>query len=105
MGTDEQTMAWMMDTYSIHSGYTVTGVVTGKPVSVGGSEGRGGATSRGVMYAAFSALHEADIDHRGATVAVQGFGKAGSLRSSSTTPAASSWRCRTGRAACTTRAA
>ena len=79
VGTDEQTMAWMMDTYSIHSGYTVTGVVTGKPVSVGGSQGRGAATSRGVMVAAFSALHEAGIDHRGATVAVQGFGKVGGL--------------------------
>jgi glutamate dehydrogenase (NAD(P)+) len=79
VGTDEQTMAWMMDTYSIHSGYTVTGVVTGKPVSVGGSEGRGGATSRGVMYAAFSALREAGVDPRGATVAVQGFGKVGGL--------------------------
>ncbi len=79
VGTDEQTMAWMMDTYSVNSGYTVTGVVTGKPVSIGGSEGRGGATSRGVMYAAFSALREAGIDHRGATVAVQGFGKVGGL--------------------------
>src|ERR687889_711225 len=79
VGTDEQTMAWMMDTFSAHKGYTVTGVVTGKPVSVGGSEGRGGATSRGVMYAAFSALREAGIDHRGATVAVQGFGKVGGL--------------------------
>ena len=79
VGTDEQTMAWMMDTFSIHSGYTVTGVVTGKPVSVGGSEGRRGATSRGVMYAAFSALHEAGVDHRGVTVAVQGFGKVGGL--------------------------
>ena len=79
VGTDEQTMAWMMDTYSIHSGYTVTGVVTGKPVSVGGSEGRGGATSRGVMYAAFSALREAGVNPRGATVAVQGFGKVGGL--------------------------
>jgi glutamate dehydrogenase (NAD(P)+) len=79
VGTDEQTMAWMMDTYSIHSGYTVTGVVTGKPVSIGGSQGRAGATSRGVMYAAFSALREAGIDHRGATVAVQGFGKVGGL--------------------------
>ena len=79
VGTDAQTMAWMMDTFSTHSGYTVTGVVTGKPVSVGGSEGRGGATSRGVMYAAFSALHEAGVDHRGATVAVQGFGKVGGL--------------------------
>jgi len=68
-----------MDTYSIHSGYTVTGVVTGKPVSVGGSEGRGGATSRGVLFAAFSALREAGVDPRGATVAVQGFGKVGGL--------------------------
>jgi len=79
VGTDAQTMAWMMDTFSAHKGYTVTGVVTGKPVSIGGSEGRGGATSRGVMYAAFSALHEAGVDHRGATVAVQGFGKVGGL--------------------------
>ena len=79
VGTDEQTMAWMMDTYSIHAGYTVTGVVTGKPVSIGGSEGRGGATSRGVMYAAFCALREAGVDPRGATVAVQGFGKVGGL--------------------------
>jgi glutamate dehydrogenase (NAD(P)+) len=79
VGTDEQTMAWMMDTYSAHKGYTVTGVVTGKPVSVGGSLGRGGATSRGVMYATFSALREAGVDHRGATVAVQGFGKVGAV--------------------------
>jgi glutamate dehydrogenase (NAD(P)+) len=79
VGTDEQTMAWMMDTFSIHSGYSVTGVVTGKPVSLGGSQGRAGATSRGVMVAAFSALREAGIDHRGATVAVQGFGKVGGL--------------------------
>jgi len=79
VGTDEQTMAWMMDTYSAHQGYTVTGVVTGKPVSVGGSLGRGGATSRGVMYATFSALRAAAVDHRGATVAVQGFGKVGGL--------------------------
>ncbi len=79
VGTDEQTMAWMMDTYSAHKGYTVTGVVTGKPVSVGGSLGRGGATSRGVMYSTFCALREAGVDHRGATVAVQGFGKVGGL--------------------------
>ena len=79
VGTDEQTMAWMMDTYSAHQGYTVTGVVTGKPISVGGSLGRGGATSRGVMYATFSALREHGVDHRGATVAVQGFGKVGGL--------------------------
>jgi glutamate dehydrogenase (NAD(P)+) len=79
VGTDEQTMAWMMDTYSIHSGYTTTGVVTGKPVSVGGSEGRGGATSRGVMYSAFCALRDAAIDPADVTVAVQGFGKVGAL--------------------------
>jgi len=79
VGTDEQTMAWMMDTYSTHAGYTVTGVVTGKPVSIGGSLGRGGATSRGVMYACFLALKEAGVDHRGVRVAVQGFGKVGGL--------------------------
>ncbi|MCW2543095.1 MAG: Glu/Leu/Phe/Val dehydrogenase, partial [Frankiales bacterium] len=79
VGTDEQTMAWIMDTYSMHSGYTVTGVVTGKPVSLGGSQGRGGATSRGVMYSAFSALKQAEVDHRGLRVAVQGFGKVGGL--------------------------
>ena len=56
IGTDEQTMAWMMDTYSVNKGHTVPGVVTGKPISLGGSLGRGGATCRGVMYAAFSAL-------------------------------------------------
>lgn len=79
VGTDEQTMAWFMDTYSIHSGYTVTGVVTGKPVAVGGSMGRGGATSRGVMYSAFCAMRDLGIGPREATVAVQGFGKVGGL--------------------------
>jgi glutamate dehydrogenase (NAD(P)+) len=79
VGTDEQTMAWMMDTYSMHSGYTVTSVVTGKPISIGGSQGRGGATSRGVMFSVFCALKEAGVDHRGARVAVQGFGKVGGL--------------------------
>ena len=79
VGTDEQTMAWMMDTYSVQSGYSVTGVVTGKPVAIGGSEGRGGATSRGVMFATFSALREAGVDYRGVSVAVQGFGKVGGL--------------------------
>jgi glutamate dehydrogenase (NAD(P)+) len=74
-------MAWMMDTYSVNAGYSVPGVVTGKPVAIGGSEGRGGATSRGVMYSAFAALREFGVDHRGATVAVQGFGKVGGLAS------------------------
>jgi glutamate dehydrogenase (NAD(P)+) len=79
VGTDEQTMAWMMDTYSVQTGYTTTGVVTGKPVSIGGSEGRGGATSRGVLYSAFCALRDADLDPADMTVAVQGFGKVGAL--------------------------
>lgn len=77
VGTDEQTMAWLMDTFSIHSGYTVTGVVTGKPLSIGGSLGRGGATSRGVMYTVFNALREAGLQPSDVSVAVQGFGKVG----------------------------
>jgi glutamate dehydrogenase (NAD(P)+) len=79
VGTDEQTMAWFMDTYSVNMGHTVTGVVTGKPVPLGGSQGRAGATSRGVMYAAFAALREHGLDPRHCTVAVQGFGKVGGL--------------------------
>src|SRR4051812_25493641 len=69
VGTDEQTMAWFMDTYSVNKGYTVTGVVTGKPISVGGSQGRGGATSRGVMYSAFAAFREAGVDPRDVSIA------------------------------------
>ncbi|MHB2024037.1 MAG: Glu/Leu/Phe/Val family dehydrogenase [Mycobacteriales bacterium] len=79
VGTDEQTMAWIMDTYSVNTGHTVTGVVTGKPVAIGGSEGRAGATSRGVLFTAFAALAEAGVDPRDVTVAVQGFGKVGGL--------------------------
>jgi glutamate dehydrogenase (NAD(P)+) len=79
VGTDEQTMAWFMDTYSVNIGYTVTGVVTGKPLSVGGSLGRAGATSRGVLFSAFAALREKGIDPRDVSVAVQGFGKVGGL--------------------------
>jgi glutamate dehydrogenase (NAD(P)+) len=79
VGTDEQTMAWFMDTFSVQKGYTTPTVVTGKPLSVGGSEGRGGATSRGVQIAVFAALREAGVDPAGTTVAVQGFGKVGGL--------------------------
>ncbi|MBX6391105.1 MAG: Glu/Leu/Phe/Val dehydrogenase [Frankia sp.] len=79
VGTDEQTMAWLMDTYSAHSGYTAHGVVTGKPLAIGGSAGRAGATSRGVQLATFSALRERGLDPREVTVAVQGFGKVGAL--------------------------
>ncbi|NGN94832.1 Glu/Leu/Phe/Val dehydrogenase [Nocardioides sp. KC13] len=77
VGTDEQTMAWMMDTYSVGRGHTVLGVVTGKPISVGGSQGRAGSTSRGVVAVAVEALRHVGIDPEGATAAVQGFGKVG----------------------------
>jgi glutamate dehydrogenase (NAD(P)+) len=79
VGTDEQTMAWFMDTFSVLSGHTVTGVVTGKPLSIGGSAGRGAATSRGVAVTALAAMRDAGIDPGGARVAVQGFGKVGAL--------------------------
>lgn len=77
VGTNAQVMAWIMDTVSMHAGYTVPGVVTGKPVSVGGSEGRADATGMGVMFTAQRALREAGIDMAGASVAVQGFGNVG----------------------------
>jgi glutamate dehydrogenase (NAD(P)+) len=77
IGTDERTMAWMMDTYSVSSGYTVPGVVTGKPVSLGGSLGRASATSAGVVHVALAALAHRGIPVAGATAAVQGFGKVG----------------------------
>lgn len=77
MGTDEQTMAWMMDTYSVNVGHTTLGVVTGKPVSLGGSLGRASATSAGVVHVALAALRELGIEPAGATAAVQGFGKVG----------------------------
>ncbi|MGI5270101.1 Glu/Leu/Phe/Val family dehydrogenase [Nonomuraea sp. CA-218870] len=74
VGTDEQTMAWIMDTYSVNAGYAVPGVVTGKPMPLGGSLGRAGATSRGVQIAALCALGRSP---EGVTAAVQGFGKVG----------------------------
>lgn len=77
IGTDEQTMAWIMDTYSVNAGYTVPGVVTGKPVSIGGSLGRSTATSRGVAQVALAALEHVGIAPTSATAAVQGFGKVG----------------------------
>lgn len=77
IGTDEQTMAWIMDTYSVASGHTVLGVVTGKPISLGGSLGRASATSRGVVYTALAALRHVGTDPASATAAVQGFGKVG----------------------------
>lgn len=78
VGTNEQVMAWMMDTYSNHMGRVCPGVVTGKPVSLGGSEGRREATGRGVAYLAKSYLDELKIAPSGATAAIQGFGNVGS---------------------------
>ncbi|NTV39939.1 MAG: Glu/Leu/Phe/Val dehydrogenase, partial [Demequinaceae bacterium] len=77
IGTDEQTMAWIMDTYSVAVGHTVPGVVTGKPVSLGGSLGRALATSRGVAHVSVLAMRTRGIDPTRATAAVQGFGKVG----------------------------
>ena len=77
IGTDEQTMAWMMDTYSAGRGHTVLGVVTGKPVSVGGSLGRASSTSLGVVTISLQALRHIGVDPAGSTATVQGFGKVG----------------------------
>ncbi|WP_024287568.1 Glu/Leu/Phe/Val dehydrogenase [Cellulomonas sp. KRMCY2] len=78
IGTDAQTMAWVMDTYSVNKGYTIPGVVTGKPLEVGGSLGRATATSRGVVHSTRAALREAGLDLPDVSVAIQGFGKVGS---------------------------
>ena len=77
--TNSQTMAWIMDTYSMTKGYTIPGVVTGKPISLGGSLGRNEATGRGVFYTIQCACEHLGIPLKGATVAVQGFGNAGSV--------------------------
>jgi glutamate dehydrogenase/leucine dehydrogenase len=77
--TNSQTMAWIMDTYSALKGYTVTGVVTGKPVSLGGSLGRDKATARGGLFVAREAAKAIGLNLKGAKVAIQGFGNAGSV--------------------------
>jgi glutamate dehydrogenase (NAD(P)+) len=79
MYTNEQTMAWIMDTYSNFAGYAVPGVVTGKPVNVGGSLGRTEATGRGVAYCVTRALERLNIGVKEPTAAVQGFGNVGSV--------------------------
>ena len=81
MGTDAQVMAWIMDTYSMLHGHSVPAVVTGKPVSIGGSSGRLEATGRGVMLVTREACAHAGLRLEGATVAVQGFGNVGSVAS------------------------
>ena len=78
VGTNEQIMAWMMDTYSNHVGYICPGVVTGKPIAVGGSQGRREATGAGVAFLVGKYLDDMKIPVREATVAIQGFGNVGS---------------------------
>jgi len=78
VATDGQTMAWMMDTYSMLTGEAALGSVTGKPISLGGSEGRADATARGLLFALEEACKVKKISLRGASVAVQGYGNVGS---------------------------
>src|SRR5215472_6058085 len=79
MNTNPQVMAWIMDTYSMHKGYSIPAVVTGKPISIGGSEGRMEATARGVLVVTQEAARDAGITLAGAKVVVQGFGNVGSI--------------------------
>ncbi len=82
VNTNPQVMAWIMDTYSMHVGYTVPGVVTGKPIALGGSEGRVEATGRGAVVSISEAARHLGLDIIGARIAVQGFGNAGSVAAS-----------------------
>jgi glutamate dehydrogenase (NAD(P)+) len=79
VNTNDQIMAWFMDTYSMHVGHTATAVVTGKPIEMGGSLGRREATGRGVMIVTREAAKHLGFNIKGATVAVQGFGNVGSV--------------------------
>src|ERR687891_873023 len=82
VNTNAQTMAWIMDTYSMHHGYTIAGVVTGKPVSVGGSLGRNEATARGAVFTLQQWARVTNQSLAGQRVAIQGFGNAGSIAAS-----------------------
>jgi glutamate dehydrogenase (NAD(P)+) len=79
VNTNAQVMAWMMDTFSMHRGYTIPGVVTGKPIAIGGSLGRNEATARGAVYTLNQASRTLDIPLAGARVSIQGYGNAGSI--------------------------
>ena len=79
MNTNPQTMAWIMDTYSMHKGYSVPGVITGKPLAIGGSEGRLEATARGVQFATQAAMRDLDMVPERCSVVVQGFGNVGGI--------------------------
>jgi len=79
VGTTPQTMAWFMDTYSMHVHQTVPGVVTGKPIEIGGSRGRVEATGRGVSLVAIDEMQRLELDPSAARIAIQGFGNVGSI--------------------------
>jgi glutamate dehydrogenase (NAD(P)+) len=83
MGTNEQVMAWFMDTYSMYQGQTVTEIVTGKPIATGGTLGRKEATGRGVAYLVERAMERLDAPITGATAIIQGFGNVGSITAAS----------------------
>jgi glutamate dehydrogenase (NAD(P)+) len=82
VNTNEQVMAWVMDTYSMHVGHTTTSIVTGKPLELGGSLGRHDATGRGVMIVARESARHIGFDIKGASIAIQGFGNVGSVSAS-----------------------
>ena len=79
MNTDGQTMAWMMDSYSMQKGRTIPGVVTGKPVEIGGSVGRKGATGTGMFYVVEDLCKKENLDLKSMSIVIQGFGKVGSV--------------------------
>jgi glutamate dehydrogenase (NAD(P)+) len=79
MGTNEQVMAWFMDTYSVYQGYAVSEIVTGKPVSIGGTEGRRESTGRGVVYLIDRAMNMLKMDPEKSTAIIQGFGNVGAV--------------------------
>jgi glutamate dehydrogenase (NAD(P)+) len=79
MGTNEQVMSWFMDTYSVYQGYAVSEIVTGKPVSIGGTEGRREATGRGVVYLIDRAMDMLKMDPEKSTAIIQGFGNVGAV--------------------------
>src|SRR5256884_1579913 len=77
--TNPQVMAWIMDTYSMHEGYSTPAVATGKPLSIGGSEGRNDATATGVLFVTRQAAKRIGMSLKGARVSIQGFGNAGGI--------------------------
>ena len=79
MNTNPQIMAWMMDTFSMHKGYSIPAVITGKPLAIGGSEGRLEATARGVQYVTLEAMHDLEMRPEDSSVVIQGFGNVGSI--------------------------